>query len=216
MTELDQATICVGLPKFGKSTIVRKEALEFLNTYPTGFVFAHDKHRVLAQPLAGGKPDIARVYETPADWRKAVAAGQHTRASSFVRCTSEEVARLAIEVGERHNRDIDVKIPIKLIYEERAHMSTSGSTHMSELDFMLFSDRRHLGLAPHINVQRQSSLMAAFYEMATDVFVFAQTEKNARALEEKLSLPEGALQPVVNAPKFHYLHWRQGEGIVDE
>ena len=58
------------------------------------------------------------------------------------------------------------------------------------------------------------------FEQATDVYIFAQTERNARALEDKLSLPVGALDPTITeppgrvCPKHHCLHWRQGEGLV--
>ena len=207
MTEIDQATIVVGLPKHGKTTIARSVALAHLQTYPTGKVFAHDKHEQLA-------PDITTVYATIDEWRAANRAPTAPRGASF-RCSSVEVAKLAVELGERHNRVKDVKIPIALIFDEASLMETSGPTFMDKLDFQIFANRRHWGLAPLFNVQRQSSLMAAFYEQATDVYVFAQTEENARELEKKLSLPRGALGSTINAPKFHYLHWRQGEGIVN-
>lgn len=205
-TELDQATIVVGLPKHGKTTIARSEALAHLQAYPTGLVLAHDANEQLA-------PDITRMHETIADWRAAAATAKHTRGASFA-CSSDEVARLAVELGKRHNRAKHVKVPIKLIFDETSLMATSGSTYMDKLDFQVFANRRHWGLAPLINVQRQSSLMAAFYELATDVYVFALNEESARELERKLSLSKGALQPIVNAPKYRYLHWKQGEGLV--
>lgn len=206
MSELDQATIVVGLPKHGKTTIARTEALEHLQEFPNGLVLAHDVNEQLC-------PDLTRAYETIDAWRAAMAAGKGTRGASFA-CSSEEVARLAVELGRRHNRVKSVQLPIKLIFDEASLMATSGSTYMDKLDFQVFANRRHWGLAPLFNVQRQSSLMAAFYELATDVFIFAQAEESARELERKLSLPKGALQPTVNAPKYRYAHWRQGEGLV--
>lgn len=211
MTELDQATIVVGLPKHGKTTIARKEAHAHLQTFPSGLVLAHDKHEQLV-------PDLTRSYASADEWRKAYAAAAaakqpFARGASF-RGDSTEVARLAIELGERHNSAKNVRVPIKLIFDESSLMETSGATWMDKLDFQVFANRRHWGLAPFLNVQRQASLTAAFFEQATDVYVFAQTEENARELERKLSLPKGALQAIVNAPKFRYLHWRQGEGLV--
>lgn len=207
MSELDQATIVVGLPKHGKTTIARKLSKSFLEEHPTGIVLAHDPHEQLV-------PDLTRPYATIDEWRKTIATSPTAPRGASFRCASSEVVKLAIELGERHNRAKDVKLPIKVVLEEASLMDTSGSTHMDKQDFRLFANRRHWGLAPYFNVQRQSSLMVAFYEQATDVFLFAQTEDNARDLERKLSLPRGALDSIVNAPKYRYLHWRQGEGIV--
>jgi hypothetical protein len=208
VTEIDQATIIVGLPKHGKTTIARRVALEHLTKYPTGRVLAHDLHQQFV-------PDLAAAYETIEQWRAAQmdATKPAPRGASF-QCSSAEVARLAVELGKRHNKAKDVKLPIALIFDEASLMDTSGPTFMDRLDFQLFANRRHWGLAPVFNVQRQSSLMSAFYEQATDVYIFSQTDENARELERKLSLPKGALAPTVNAPKYRHLHWRQGEGIV--
>jgi hypothetical protein len=211
--EIDQATIVVGLPKHGKSTIARREALQWLETYPTGIVLAHDKHGELAG-------DICAPYRSVDDWRKAHAAEQAPGGASF-RCASSDVIKLAIELGERFNAAKDVRLPMKVMIEESSLANTSGPTHMDSIDVEMFSNRRHYGIAPYYNVQRQSALMRAFYEQATDVYIFAQTARNARELEDKLSLPEGALDATITepplrvCPKYRCLHWRQGEGLVD-
>lgn len=213
MTEIDQATIVVGLPKHGKSTIARKEAIAHLTTYPTGLVLAHDMHEQLV-------PDICVAYASIDEWRKAQTAPTAPRGASF-RCTATEVVNLAIELGERHNRAKDVRRPMKVIVEEGSLApDLVAPTHMSELATKLFANRRHWGIAPYINMQSQRSITSAFFEQATDVYIFAQTERNARALEDKLSLPVGALDPTITeppgrvCPKHRCLHWRQGEGLV--
>ena len=207
--QLNSAVICCGPAEYGKTSIARKGALDHLTTYPTGIVLAHDRHRQLV------KSGMTKLYDTVQQWRDERAKNPTAPRGASFRCAWSEVAKLAIELGEKHNTDDNVKLPIKLIGDETSLMNTSGPTHMDSLDFQIFADRRHWGIAIQLNVQRQSSLMVAFYDQATDVIIFSQGEEDARDLEKKLSLRKGELAPVVMAPPFHYLHWKRGQGIVN-
>lgn len=211
--EIDQATIVVGLPKHGKTTIARQESLAWLQQYATGIVLAHDMHAQLV-------PDICVAYASVDEWRKAHAAERAPGGASF-RCSSTDVIKLAIELGEKHNTAKNVRLPMKVVIEEASLADDIGATHMDKLIFKLFANRRHYGIAPYLNVQTQRALMSGFYEQATDVYIFAQTERNARELELRLSLPPGALDATITeppgrvCPKWRCLHWRQGEGLVN-
>lgn len=204
--EIDEATIVVGLPKHGKSTTLRRESLEFLNTYPTGLVLAHDLNEELA-------PDITSVYKDTKQWREAFAAGKATRGASFL-CSSNEVGELVLELGNRLNSAKDVRVPMKYALDENSESDTSGPTYQGQQDRVIWSRRRHLGVAPFINTQIVTDVNSKFWRAATKVYIFAQAEEQARALEKMLSLPKHALDSLVNAQKFRYLLWRQGEGLV--
>lgn len=207
--ELDRSTMIVGLPKHGKTTIARRIALEHLREFPSGLAFVHDQQEQFV-------PDLTRMYEDAAEWRKAQAKKEPLPRGASFRCGSSEVRDLAVEIGRRHNRDKNVKVPILLVYDESSLMDTSGSTHMDKKDFQVFALRRHWGIHAVLNTQKVSNLMDGFYEQAVDVFVFNQNAENAALLEKRLSLAKGALASTVNAPKFRFVHCRQGEGVVSE
>lgn len=210
--EIDEATIVVGLPKHGKSTVLRKESLEFLQTYPTGLVLAHDVNEELV-------PDITRAYEDTNQWREAYARAHRDRkpfpgGASF-RCSSVEVGALVLELGRKHNRAKDVRVPIKYALDENSLSDTSGPTYQGDQDRVIWTNRRHLGCAPFLNTQVVSDVNIKFWRQATKVVIFSLGEEQARDLESKLSLPRRRLDELVNAPKFRFLVWRQGEGIVN-
>lgn len=211
MIEIDEATIVIGLPKHGKSTVLRQESLEWLTKYPTGLVLAHDVNEELV-------PDICVPYENTAEWRaayeRAHREGRPFPGGASFRCSSEEVGALVLELGRKHNRAKDVKVPIKYALDEHSLSDTSGPTYQGQQDRTIWSIRRHLGVAPLINSQVVSDVNIKFWRQATKVYIFSQTEEQARDLEQKLSLPRHSLDPIVTAPKFRYLLWRQGEGIV--
>jgi hypothetical protein len=211
MIEVDQATIVAGLPKHGKTTIARADAVTFLRTYPTGLVLAHDLNEELVE-------GICVPYENTAKWRDAYRAAAakgepFARGASF-RCEASEIGELVLELGRKHNRAKDVKVPLKYIKDEESNSDTSVPTYQGGQDRTIWSNRRHLGCAPLVNVQVVTDLNVKFWRAATHVYLFCQTEENARHLEKTLSLPKHALDPVVNAPKYRYLLWRQGEGLV--
>lgn len=211
MTEIDEATIVAGLPKHGKTTIARKDAIEFLAANPRGLVLAHDLNEQLV-------PDICVAYDDTKQWRAAYKSARDKgepfpRGASF-RCEAEEVGELVMELGRRHNRAKDVKVPIKYLKDEESNSDTSGPTYQGKQDRQIWSNRRHLGVAPFVNVQVVTDLNIKFWRAATKVYIFCQTAENARELEKTLSLSRGALDAVVNAPKFRFVAWRQGEGLV--
>lgn len=213
-TQIDEATIVVGLPKHGKSTVLLRETKEWLEMYPTGIVLAHDVNEELVQ--AG----FSVAYDNIAQWRVAYKAAQakrepFPRASSFVDCSNEEVGALVIELGKRHNHALDVRVPIKYALDEASESETSEPTYQGKQDRRIWSRRRHLGVAPYLNAQVVSDVNIKFWKAVTKVYIFAQSTKGARDLEEKLSLPAGALAGLVNAQKYRYLLWLQGEGLID-
>jgi hypothetical protein len=211
VTEIDEATIAVGLPKSGKSTVMRKECIEFLRTYPTGLVLAHDCNSEL-------EPDVTKSYDDTKQWREAYARAAaekkpFPRGASF-RCSSEEVGDLVMELGRKFNSAKNVKLPIKFPLDEFSLSDTSLPTYQGKQDRQLWSLRRHLGVAPFINAQLVTDVVVKFWRQATKVYIFCQTEEQARELEKTLSLQKHALDAVINAPKYRYLLWRQGEGLV--
>jgi len=212
MNELDQAVLLCGLPKHGKTTEARRLAKAHLERYPTGYVLVHDRH-------AQFSPDITRAFKDTAEWRAELAAAAaekkpFPRGASF-RCSATEISKLAIELGEKHNNAKHVRVPMMVIYDESSLMDSSGPTHMDALDVDLFSNRRHYGIAPVYNVQRPGALMEAFFTQSTEVYIFSQpSEKWTHTLEERLGLRGGELDFLVGGPKFRYVLWRQGEGLV--
>ena len=209
MTEIDEATIVIGLPKHGKTTIARAELATFLATYPTGLVLAHDLNDQFG--------DYCRTYETTEQWRKAY-RDTHAKREPFPRgaaftCAASEVGELVLELGRKHNRAKNVRVPMKYLKDEESNSDTSEPTYQGPQDRTIWSNRRHLGVAPFSNAQVATDINDKFYRAATKVYVFNQSEESARYLEKKLSLAKGALQAIVNAPKRRYVLWHQGEGL---
>ena len=208
--ELDKAVIVIGPPKHGKTTIARGLVLEHLTAYATGFALVHDPNRQLRS---------CRRYESVAQFRAACAAAVRDkkpipRGASFGGKASE-LSAFARELGQLHNSDTNVQVPILLVYDESSLMDTSGSTHISDVDLEINANRRHWGIAPVYNLQRPTALTEAFYTMATDVYVFSQPgARKTRTLEEYLGLGDGRLDGLVGRPKFVHVHWKQGEGLV--
>jgi hypothetical protein len=218
--DLNESTIVVGLPEHGKTTIARKEAKEHLLTYPTGLVLAHDPNGDIA-------PDLLATYDNTEQWRKAFhdwerkgGSEPFPRGASFSSCEASEVGKLAIEIGERHNRAKNVKRPIKYEQDEGASSDTSEPSYQGPQDRTIWTRRRHLGIAPLINVQVPTDLHAKFWRNATKIYIFAQAEDASRYVEEKLSLPKGTLDAltyrgvVQGDLKYKHVLWRQGRGLV--
>jgi len=217
-TELDEATVVLGLPKHGKTTFARRDAIEFLRAHPTGLVLAHDINQQFG--------DFCRMYENTEQWRRAYRDATtkrepFPRGASF-QCEASEIGELVLELGRRHNRALSVRVPMKYIKDEESLSDTSEPTYQGPQDRVIWSNRRHLGVAPLLNGQLATDINEKFYKAATKVVIFAQGEEAARYLERKLSVSKGALDPIVSspparvAPRFKFLLWRQGEGIVTQ
>lgn len=210
-TEIDEATLVVGLPKHGKSTVLRKRALEWLRTYPTGLVLAHDVNQELT-------PDLTRYYDTIDDWRaayeRALRDGKPFPGGASFGCSSEDVGKLVLELGSKHNRAKNVRVPMLYALDENSESDVSGPTWQGIQDRRIWSRRRHLGVAPLLNAQVVRDINIKFWRQASQAYLFAQSREQARDLEQKLSLPHRALDVLVGAPKYRYLLWRAGEGIV--
>lgn len=212
-TEIDEATLVVGLPKHGKSTVLRKRALEWLQTYPTGLVLAHDLNQELV-------PDLTRFYESVDEWRdayeRALSTGRPFARGASFGCSSEDVGKLVIELGTKHNSAKNVRVPMLYALDENSESDTSGPTWQGIQDRRIWSRRRHFGVAPLLNAQVVRDINIKFWRQATVAYLFAQSQEQARDLEEKLSLSRGSLRVLVGAPKYRYLVWRAGEGLVSK
>ena len=213
MSELDQSAIIIGPPKHGKSSIAFELARAHLAQWPTGIALVHDSNGMFSRNA------LCARYETTAAYRAAATTARKEkralpRGASFL-CGSDEIAKLAYELGRLHNNDTNVRVPIMLVYDEAALMDGSGSTHISTLDKQINSNRRHLGVAPVYNIQWPTMLTRAFYVTATDAYVFSmRSEEDTSTLEKYLGLPNDRLRPLVGRNKFSHVHWKQGEGLV--
>ncbi len=128
------------------------------------------------------------------------------------------MTQLGLDLGERLNTANRVTTPILIAYDEGSLRGASGSTFISPLDNQALALRRHRGVGMIFNLQLPTQLTARFWNMSTDAYVFRQTTKSAKALDELLFLEEGTLARagVCQLEKFSYLHVRVGDGIVDE
>jgi ABC-type oligopeptide transport system ATPase subunit len=209
------SAIVVGLPGSGKTTLQRSLIRRHLTT-TNGIVLAHD-------PMAQFKRDGCVFYRDVADYRAkaAAAAAANTtlpRGACIGGFNSDDVMRLAVDLGEKLNTAERVNVPILVPCDEGSLREGSGSTHVSELDNRILSTRRHLGLGLILNVQEAAQLMNRWYRMSTDVFLFKQTSDRARKLDEWLQLERGSLESwgVTELADHHYLHVRPGKGLVTD
>lgn len=211
--ELDQAVITIGPPKCGKTTIQRELVKAHLVKYPEGIALVHDVNHQFH--------DLCRSYGSVQEWRAAREQAASSR-QPFARgaaftgfSEAKSVAALAMELGSRWNSSTSVTVPIFLGYDESAMMEDSGSTYIGQLDLQVAVTRRHRGIAPAYNTQRQAALMQAFFDAATDVFIFRQSSDDSiRAIEKKLGLNKGTLQQLASFGNFRYVHWQAGRGLV--
>lgn len=207
--------IVVGLPGHGKTTLqislIRRHLAE-----TDGIVLAHDP---VMQFTAHG----CAYYRDVAAYRAAAAEAASKkqpmpRGASIGGLDSDGVVELAMQLGEKMNTAKRVAVPILVPFDEGSLREGSGSTHISKLDNELLALRRHRGVMPVFNLQEPAQLMSRFYRMATDVYLFRQTEDRAYQLDNLTSLEKGTLARagVTRLEPHHYIHVKPGVGIVKE
>ena len=207
----DRMTVIVGLPRHGKTTIARDEASGLLREFPTSIVLAHDPNAQFR--------DFCAVYDTVDEYRAKRDAATAKRLpfprGASIRNDAKAVRDEAIRIGRDRNIDVNVRVPVKLSYDEGSLAKSSGGSWMNEVDEALLSNRAHWGIWVTYNIQKPTALTEAFYTMARDVYVFSMPSRRRTAvLEDYLGLKEGALDELVGAPKFKYKHWRSGVGLL--
>ncbi len=205
------SAMVVGLPGFGKTSVMTSLARRHLET-TNGIVLAHD-------PMGQFGAHGCALFADAAAWRAAASSGKPMpRGAALMSPDADDVTQLAMDLGERLNTANRVTTPILVAYDEATMRGASGSTFCSPLDNRALSMRRHHGIGMIFNLQLPTQLTARFWNMSTDAYVFAQTAKRAKQLDELLFLDEGVLARagVCQLPKFSYLHVRVGTGIVDE
>ncbi len=211
--EIDQQVIAIGAPKCGKTTIAHGLCLAHLKRFPQGVALVHDVNAQFR--------DLCALYETVQDWRDARELARANEepfphGAAFTGFDqSEEIAKLAFEIGRQRNTAFEVRTPIFCAFDETAAIEDSGSTFIGRMQLRISTQRRHLGISLAYNLTRESALMSAFYETATDVFVFRQSsEESVRAIEKKIGLPKGSLMRLLTAPNYEYAHWQAGKGLI--
>jgi hypothetical protein len=209
--KLNRLGICVGPSEHGKSTIVRGEVLAHLTEHKRGLAFVHDPHGEYVG-------DICRGYASPEAARAALETNAPNLPRGFsIRGSSSAVRDLAVEIGKRRNSKDAVAVPIVQADDESSLLDSSSKTYITPEDLDLCSNRRHYGIYKILNVQSVRALTEAWFSNATDVWIFSQANNDdARELENRLGLPRGRIggSRIMNAPKFKFLHWRRGEGVI--
>lgn len=209
---LNRVTILLGPSEYGKSTIIRTLALEHLNSHPRALALIHDPHWDF--------DDVGKKYKTAAEVRAAYQASRVEGGPVFargaaVRGSSSELRDLAVEMGERSNTKDRVTTPIFFAVDETSLMDGSSKTYAEKADLALLSNRRHYGIHVAMGVQEVTNLTAVWFKQATEVYILSQgTIEAVRELEKRIGLPKGKLDRTLNAPRFKFLTWRRGEGLV--
>lgn len=203
--------LVIGPQRYGKTNEMKKITAAHLSEYPTGLALIHDPNRQF--------DDVCAVYEDAAAWRKAFdaacASGQPFPRGASIGGLAKDVREAAITLGKSRNVAKNVRIPILLGIDESSLMGTSSSTHISDEDNALISNRAHWGIGPMLIAQRVGALHAAWYANATLVILFAQvSERETAKAEERLGLPDGTLSDLVMAPKYRHRRWEVGKGLV--
>lgn len=199
------AAVIVGEAGSGKTWLARHLVGQFLRDWPTGIVLAHDEVRQYSR----------HPYADAAAVRAAIAAAQTKREVLprvlSVGGSSEDLTKLALELGERANTAQLARRPVLVVYDEGSLLSGSGSTWIGQTDQRALAIRRHRGVGSIYALQRATQLQAAFYDFSTDVYLFRGSSKTARLVEELYSLERGQLEQILRLEKHHHIHLRKGD-----
>lgn len=208
--------IIAGPPEYGKTSIARALVRRHLQT-TNGIVLVHD-------PVQQFGPDGCAYYENAAAWRAAARAaagkgGKPMPRGASLGGESSAIVELALSLGKRAgNRQENVRLPILVVLDEGSTSDSSGSTWIGKEDLQALAMRRHLGVGFVFNIQDPMMLTARFWQLSTDFYLFAQTSKHARTLDERLLLEPGTLEAarVCALDKHEYLHVRPRVGVVSD
>lgn len=172
-----------------------------------GWAFVHDPVRQYRH--------LCACYPDARAWKEAAAQAVRDR-RPFPRGASiggevADLVELVIELGERHGP----RLRKKLVVDETSLVVKSGSGWIGKRDNVLVSMRRHLGIEPIWLQQRIAQLGRQFYEMCTDVYLYALGNPDGlEALEKYLNLPPATLDIVPTLEPFHFVHAVNGQGLV--
>ncbi len=215
MNAVNYMAIVAGVPETGKSSLVATQARAWLEAGE--WVFFHDPNGQFSLPEFGS---LAAYYASADAWRSAAAAAAASgkpmpRAASIGGASSDLVA-LVDELGQKHNNQFRVRLPMRLVVDEASLLDKSGSSHMSREDNELISNRRHRGVGISINTQRVKQLPAPFYQTATDVYAFVGLPRSAiDHLVEMLNIRDPSTLDALDAePSHEFLHIKPGRGVV--
>jgi hypothetical protein len=213
--EFNYCAIVVGLPGYGKSTLMQSLIRRHLLERTNGIVLAHDPEGQFTSSGCYFYPDAA-TYRRKA--LKAQAGGTGIPRGASIGGNSDDVVTLAMEIGDRANRATSVERPILLCFDEASLRDGSGSTWTGKADNELLSIRRHRGIGPVFNLQEAKQLSARFFRGTTDVYLFRQTLERSQELDGLCFLDKGTLHRagVTDLEKFRYLHVRIGDGVVPD
>lgn len=209
----NQSAIIAGPPEYGKTSIARALVRRHMKE-TNGLALVHD-------PVAQFGRDGCRFYPDTNAWRREAAAakGKPMPRGASLGGSSSAIVELAIALGTRAgNTQENVRLPILVVIDEGSTNDSSGSTWISQEDQEALALRRHKGVGFVFNIQTPTMLMERFWLMTTDAYLFVQTSKHAKLLNERLLLEAGTLEGAgVCALGLHeYLHVKRPGGISKE
>jgi hypothetical protein len=194
-----------GLPKAGKSSLLKDLAGAFLEA--GGYALIHDQAHDWKLPVHVHAWD---------EFMALMGRRPRPRAVGFDGPWSELVKGV-IELGRKVNAQTEVTFPMFVGADETSGIDSSGRTHLGADDSVLLTQRRHLGVAIGLNLQRVSNLPETAWGLVTDLFAFRMVAHDVETLEARIDSP-GLLAGAVSLPQGEYLHCELGfeKRIVDE
>jgi hypothetical protein len=216
----DTCELVIGPPKVGK-TSVQYELAE-ADLVAGEWLFAHDPNAQF-----GG---LCARYETLDEWgRKAAEAFRAGK--PFPRGASigdprsrwvlgeesgEGLIPFVYALGKRLNHVNRVRMPLTLVTDEVSLLGDeSGPSYMSRALDQLINNRRHRGVRLRFNLQRPTQLPIGLWDVVTRVYLFACAQPSrVRALEERLHLADGTLEPLLTLQNHRYYTVVPRKGVI--
>jgi hypothetical protein len=207
MSKVNFFALVVGPPEHGKSSLCAELALARLKA--GSFVLVQDQNGEFGR--------LCAPYPTPGEFlavvNKAAAEKQAIPRGAALACAggADELIALGISLGEQWNRGhATTRAPICVVVNESSSFSETGSTYMGKLQDFILNQRRHLGIELVYCLQRPSMLPQPVYDVATDVFLFRQSNtERVRDLERNLGVEKGSLEILLSLRPHKYIHWTQ-------